>query len=517
MPIIRIPNAGAVGLNRDLSVHELPINAWTDAQNIRFLDGSIYQFLGHGEVYNSPSYEPQYVMPCNVGNGRYWIYTTPAKTFAVTGDAVSATHTDITHATPRTGVVNQWTGTLLSGVPVLNPGDTTNYPMAWDLNLANKFVDLTAWPANVYCKSMRSFKNFLIALNITKSGVNKPYMVKWSHPADPGSLPSSWNEADATKQAGEADIAEGYDEIVDGMQLRDSFMIYKTQSVWRMDFIGGNYIFKFTKVLGKSGAMNRNCIADIDGYHIVLTNNDVIIHDGDAAQSILDKLTRRWLFQHIDTSNTSKCFVFANPFFNEVYICYPDLGSSVCNKAIVYNYKDKTLSARDMPNTNHAGFGNVSNDLTGIWSSDSDSWAADLTFWNSGDFVPGSARCIVASSDVKLYMMDSSASFNGTVPTAYLERRGLSFDAPESIKLIRGIRPRIVGNTGSTVVISVGASDDPFLEPTYSAVMNHTIGSTIANDCLVSGRYIAIKISNGTAFQWRLDSLDIDVEIQGTW
>jgi hypothetical protein len=170
-----------------------------------------------------------------------------------------------------------------------------------------------------------------------------------------------------------------------------------------------------------------------------------------------------------------------------------------------------------MPNTNHAGFGNVSNDLTGIWSSDSDAWAADLTFWNSGDFVPGSARCIVASSDVKLYMMDSSASFNGTVPTAYLERRGLSFDAPESIKLIRGIRPRIVGNTGSTVVISVGASDDPFLEPTYSAVMNHTIGSTIANDCLVSGRYIAIKISNGTAFQWRLDSLDIDVEIQGTW
>jgi hypothetical protein len=342
-------------------------------------------------------------------------------------------------------------------------------------------------------------------------------MVKWSHPADPGGLPSSWDQTDSTKQAGETDLAEGYDAIIDGLQLRDSFMIYKENSVWRMDFIGGNYIFKFSKVLGKSGAMNRNCIADIDGYHVVLTNSDIIIHDGNTATSVLDKATRRWLFQNIDVDNYSKAFTFVNPFFNEVYICYPQIGSSICDKAIVYNYKDKTVSARDMPNVNHANYGPVDNALSGLWSTDSDMWTADLTAWNGPDFVPSSARCIMASNDQKLFMMDASASFDGVIANAYLERRGLSFDAPETLKLIRGIRPRIMGNTGQTVQIQIGTQTDPFTEPVWGEVMTHTIGSTIANDCLVSGRYIAIRFSTGTAFQWRLDSYDVDVNPMGGW
>ena len=116
-----------------------------------------------------------------------------------------------------------------------------------------------------------------------------------------------------------------------------------------------------------------------------------------------------------------------------------------------------------------------------------------------------------------MYLIDSSAAYDAALPNAYMERRGLSFDAPESIKLIRGIRPRIVGNTGDTVLISVGASDDPYLDPVYQTTMTHVIGTTIANDCLVSGRYIAIKIATGTAYQFRLDSYDIDVQSGGSW
>lgn len=516
MTLVKVQNIGAIGLNRDLSQHDLPINAWTDAKNIRFLDGYALQFLGHSEVYATPAEIPQHIMPCNVSGERHWVYATPTKTFAVSGNGITTTHTDITHVTPRTGNVNQWTGTLLSGVPILN-ADDGKPPMAWNLNLANKFVDLTGWQAGCSCKSIRSFKNFLIALNITKSGVNYPYMVKWSHPADPGSLPSSWNEADATKQAGEADIAEGFDPIVDGLQLRDSFMIYKEQSVWRMDFIGGNYIFRFTKVLGKSGAMNRNCIAEIDGYHFVLTNNDVIVHDGNTAESVLDKMTRRWLFKNIDVNSIDKCFVFTNPFFNEVYVCYPSPGSSVCDSAVVYNYKDKTISARDMPRSNHAAYGSVNSEMFRYYSNDVDTWASDLSVWDGGEFVPNSARCIVASADTKLFLIDSAASFDGVIPSAFLERRGLSFDAPETVKLVRGIRPRITGNIGETVQIQIGSQTDPFTEPVYGDVMNHVIGTTVSNDCLVSGRYIAIKFSTGSAFQWRLDSFEVDIQQGGNW
>lgn len=517
MAFVKIPSAGAIGVNKDLSAPELPPNAWTDAQNVRFLDGLAYQFYGQGEVYNSPAFAPQYVMPCNVAGARYWIYTTAAKTYCVTITGGAAVHTDITHATPRTGVVNQWTGTLLSGIPILNVGDISKVPMSWDLNTANKFVDLANWPANTYCKSLRAFGNYLVALNVTKTTTNYPFMVKWSHPAEPGAVPSSWDITDETKDAGETDLAEGFDPIVDGLQLRDTFIIYKESSVWRMDFTGGPYVFRFSKVLGTSGALNRNCIADIDGYHVVLTGSDVIAHDGQSSASVLDKQTRRYLFQNIDTSGASLCFVFKNPFFNEVFICYPAIGSTSCDKAMVWNYVDKTVSFRDIPNLNHAAFGPVDNGLTGNWSQDSAPWASDITLWGGPDFVPSTARTILASADVKLYMMDSSASFDGTLPSSYLERRGMTFDMPERMKIVRGVRPRIVGNTGDTVTVKVGYSNDPYADPIYVSTMTHTIGTTVSNDCMVSGRYIAIKFENSTAYQWRLDSYDVDVVDGGEW
>lgn len=511
MTIVRIPSAGAVGVNRDLSQTDLPPNGWTDAKNIRFLDGMASQFLGHGEVYNGAAYVPQHVLPCNVNGQRYWIYATATKTFCVTVTGGVAVHTDITHLTPRTGVVNAWTSTLLSGIPILNSGDTNNVPMVWSLNTANKFVDLTNWPAATYCKSLRAYKNYLIALNVTKSGQNYPFMVKWSTSADPGSVPSTWDPADATKDAGELDLAEGYDQIVDGLQLRSSFMIYKESSVWRMDYTGGPYVFQFTKVLGTSGALNRNCITEIDGWHLVLTGSDVIYHDGQSATSVLDKQTRRYLFQNIDVNGSGLCFTFKNPFFNEVFICYPSIGSSICDKAMVWNYKDKTISFRDMPSVNHAAFGPVDNGLVGTWNADSAPWDSDLSLWDGPDFVPSTARVIMASGLQKLYMLDSSSAFDGVLPSAYLERRGLSFDAPERIKLVRAVRPRITGNTGQTVNFQVGSSDDPYADPVYGPVMAHVIGSTVHNDCFVSGRYIAVKITTGSAYSWRLDSYDMDI------
>lgn len=516
MAFIQVKNAGQQGVVKDLSVHELPLGVWTDAQNIRFLDGYAYQFPGHGSVYGAPLAAPQYMLPVSANNVRSWIYATAAKQYVVQNVGGVPVHTDITHATPRAGVVNAWTGCVFGGVPILN-ADDGKPPMYWNQNLANKFADLPAWPAGTACKALRVYKNYLIALVITRGGTTYNYMVKWSHIAESGSLPSSWDTSDPTKDAGEWDIAEGQDPIIDGSQLRDSFMVYKEGSIWRMDYIGGNDIFRFSKVLGTSGAMNRNCIAELDGFHLVLTGSDVIVHDGQSANSVLDKVTRRYLFQNIDVNARNKCFVFKNPFLNEVFICYPTIGSSSCDRAVVWNYVDKTISFRQLPNLNHAACGTVDNTLGGTWAQDSDSWNADLTAWSGPDFTPDSARVIMASGDSKLYMLDASATFDGAMPAAYLERRGLSFDAPERIKLVRSIKPRITGNVGDTVIIRIGGADDPYADPVYSITLTHTIGQTTNNDFMLSTRYLAIRFESGTAAQWRLDSYTLDVEPQGLW
>lgn len=505
---------GSAGVVKDIGIPNLPPAAWTDASNIRFLDGSAYQFLGHGQVYNTPSFAPQYLMPVYVAGVRYWLYATATKQFVVTNTGGTSVHTDISHATPRAGVVNQWSGTVFGGIPVMTAGDASTIPMYWDQDLTHKFVDLTAWPAATYCKCIKGFKNLLVAANITKGTTNYPFMVKWSSLADPGSLPTTWDITDATKEAGEFDVGDGQDPIIDILGLKDSLIVYKESSTHAISFIGGQFVLASRKVFGMSGIMNKNCAVDVDAFHFALTGSDIVVHDGYNATSILDKTTRRYFFQDIDVDNRALAFCFINPFLSEIFVAYPSIGATSCNKALVYNFKDKTVSFRSLPNVNHARYGPVDNSLGGTWNSDSDPWDSDLTAWNGPDYTPDTVRVMMGSSDVKLYMLDASASFDGAMPVAYLEKRGIDFGVPEYRKLITEIRPRIYGNNGQTVIIKIGFSDDPYADPTYTST-TFTIGASIKVDCLVSGRYMSIRFETGSAFTWRLDDYQIIFQVEG--
>lgn len=517
---VTIPTCGAIGVIKDIGPAELGLGAWSHARNIRFLDGAALQFLGHGEVYATPAYTPQYLMPVNVAGARSWLYATAEKQFVVSNSTGATVHTDISHVTPRTGAVNLWSGFVFGGIPVLNAGDGVTKPMYWDQNLANKFLDLTAWPANTTCKVLRQYKNLMVAVGIKKGSVDYPFMVKWSNLAVPGSLPSTWNEADTTQDAGEFDIGEGQDPIVDALGLKDSLIIYKESSTYAIDYIGGAFILKSRKVSGMSGLLNRNCAVEFDAgfsaVHFAVTGFDIVIHDGYSASSVLDKKARRFFFQSIDVENKHKVFVFKNPFVNEIMVAYPSIGSTVCDTALVYNFVDKTVSFRSLPNVTHAAYGPVDNSLGGNWNQDDAPWDSDLTAWNGPDFTPDTARVMMGSADTKLFMLDSSTSFDGALPDAVLERRGMTFDAPDRIKLITGIRPRIVGNKGGTVIVKVGRSENVEDEPVWTT-MTYTIGSTLQVDCLVAGRFIALRFESGSAYSWRLDSLELFVVDSGEY
>lgn len=520
MAKIDFKQPGAIGVIKDIAPAELPPSAWSDAQNIRFQDGAALQFLGHGQVYQSPSAAPQFLLQANVAGARYWLYATADKQFAVSNASGTSVHTNISHATARAGAVNAWSGCVFGGIPVLNAGDDKP-PMYWDQDLTHKFLDLPAWPASMSCKVLRQYKNMLIALNITKGAVHMPFMVKWSSLAVPGALPSTWNEGDATQDAGEFDLAEGQDPIVDGLGLKDSLIVYKESSTYAIDYIGGQFILKPRKVSGMSGLLNMNCAVEFEAgfgaMHFAVTGSDIVMHDGYSAKSVLDKKARRFFFQNIDVANKGKVFVFKNTFLNEILVAFPSIDSTWCDKALVYNYVDGTVTFRTLPNVTHAAYGPVDNSLAGNWEQDSAPWDTDLTAWNGPDYTPDTARVMMGSADSRLYLLDSSASFDGALPDAYLERRGLSFDAPERIKLVSGIRPRITGNRGGTVIVRLGAADAPDGEPKWAAPLTYVIGTTLKLDRFMSGRYLAVRFETGTAFTWRLDGFSLDVADAGEY
>ena len=513
MSLVRVPEVGKYGVNRDLSTHELPINVWTNANNIRFVDGMAAQAAGYKDLYPSPAVIPYHVLPVEVLGVRTWIYAGTNKIYTVINGAV---HTNITRQTASVdvnynAVRNGWTSSVLGGIPIINNGADT--PQQW--LLTGKATALTNWPANNLCKAMRTYKNSLIALNITKASINYPYMVKWSHPAQAGTVPSTWDIADATKDAGEFDLSEGFDSIVDGLPLRDSFIIYKQSSIWRMDYTGGVLVYKFQKIVSNQGLMARNCAVEINGMHFVFSNSDCIVHDGQTTQSVLDKQTRRDLFMQINSNRAEQCFVFIDYAYNEVFACYPSLTSNTCNRAMVWNYVDKTVSFRDIPNLNHANTGPVDDASARTWDTAIGTWNAQTNPWDGASASLNRTLSVMASDAQKLYLVDASLTFAGVAITAFLERKGLSLGEPEAMKLIRSVRPRIFG-TG-TVNVSVGYGSTPYAEPVYNAPVAFTIGTTVAVDSMATGRYMAVKFTTGSSTDWRLDSYDIDVQKAGNW
>lgn len=513
MPIIPVDGCGDIGVMRDGYAHDLPNNAWSRAQNVRFRDGYAERFAGHASIYGTPSVAPVYVQPLSTPTGRFWLYAGTQKLYSVTG----STHTNITRQSAGvdvnyTATAGAWCGGTLGGIAVLTDG--TDTPQAWAGT--GKAIDMTNWPANTLCKVLRPFKSILMAANVTKSGTNYPHMVKWSHPADPGALPVSWDPADATKDAGEIDLADDQTRIVDAIALGDVFVVYKEGAYYGLQYIGPPYIFRVQKLSNVAGALSLNCAAEFPGGHVVLGQGDVITHAGGAPQSILDRRMRRWLFNSIDSTAYTKSFVATNLGRNESWVCFPQNGATACNMALVWNYKDNTLAVRELPNVDGGSSGVIDYSGSDSWDSDPDAWYQDGQAWNQTDFTQSAQRLVLASSaNSKIYLADSSTQFDGTAISAYIEREGLTFGDPASVKLLKSVRPQIDAIPGTVLQISVGGAMDLDAGTTWQAPVNFTVGTDQKIDCFATGRYLALRIASTDYANWRLKRYDMDIETMG--
>ena len=70
--------------------------------------------------------------------------------------------------------------------------------------------------------------------------------------------PDSWDETDTTKSAGFNDLVQIKTEIKDGATLGTNFIIYASDQVWLMEFVGGTFIFNFRKLFTDAGIINQN-------------------------------------------------------------------------------------------------------------------------------------------------------------------------------------------------------------------------------------------------------------------
>ena len=273
---------------------------------------------------------------------------------------------DITRASGAysTTAAENWAATVIGGVLIMT--NKVDDPQYWALAAgvpatAQKMQDLNNWPASTECKAMRSFRSFLVALNVTKSSVKYPRLVKWSTEAATQTTPTSWDETSATVDAGEYELADSKGEILDGLQLADNFMIYKEDSIYSMQYVGTPFIFAFRQISPTIGAIAKNCVAEYPGGHAIFGNGDFYINDGRTIKPILPPKLRSYVFSTIDGDAISRSFVVADYGRSEMLFCFSQDGgvTGQPDRAIVWNWNQNTFTIRNLPGLGHIGYGNI--------------------------------------------------------------------------------------------------------------------------------------------------------------
>ena len=375
----------------------------------------------------------------------------------------------------------------------------------------------------VYTKSMRAFRSFLVALNVNRGGVSYPRVVKWSTEAGIQGVPSSWNETTSTVDAGEYELADTKGDILDGLQLRDTFMIYKEDATYSMSFVGTPFIFSFRQLSPTIGAISKNCVAEFDGGHAIFGKGNFYINDGQRLKPILPQKLKEYVFTTLDGAQINKCFVAADYGRTEILFCFTADGALTNhpNKAIVWNYITNTFTIRDLPDLAHIGYGNVGNPTTSTtWASTTTSWAGTTGPWTMSYDLQDKVLLFADPANTKLYRDGSGNREDTADMVSYIERTGLTMNGqgqPDhtTVKRISSIWPKmsISGSDSINVYLGTQMSTEGGISWNAPVTFNPNTQSKVS--VRGTGKLYAVRFESTTDMNWELDGYSIEVDNVG--
>jgi hypothetical protein len=548
----------------DASPYDLPPNAFSAANNVIFSEGRIQRAPVFKQLFNpirstlsydaaTGSYDANSALYNSAEGGSsnasrfVGSYTDP-----IAGETVFVADNDgtiraypgnaMSFQTPSTGTVtndNPWTHSQVAGLSFLARKGMRPYVR----NIKNDSqYSLIAgdWVATDTASVVRGFKGYSVMLGINKNGVDYPTMVKWSNPIQYSSAISTvvWDPANTNYVAGENVIGDMKNPIRDGMPLGEAFVIYSQNQLWLMEYSGDVNVFNFRRLPFEGGVVNTNCVVEVESKHFVFGDNDIYVHDGMSRQSIADGRVRRRIFNTLDRSKQNYCFVSHDSVSKLLHFCYATLqreasfsGTAFCNQAATYNYKNDTWTFMDLPNIVGGAEANatlVKNSFPDVTNSYSLFNTAYTSFSGGGtpklsimlgvfDQSKGLSDSCVYAIDLPTVGLVNLPANVETLKPAYVERVGVSLDAQglplRSYKTVQNAVPEAsFDDSTGTFTFEFGSSDLAEQTPNYrsKAVFNPSTDYKI--DMMVSGRYLAYKVSTSSISNFQLSGMDCEIK-----
>jgi len=527
LELFSIDNIGVKGLNTDMTSWSLGPEYITDGVNFRILANGVYSTGGY-EYWSTSDvpFNPGFLMHPLSTTGEYWLVAGRSAVQAFDG----AIWSDITSLEGYSGLGTDdellWTGCMLGKIAIIN--NPQSHPEYWGpINPTQKLQPLqfdvaNTWHTKGYSfHTIRSHKNFLFALNLTEDGIELPGGYRWSHPADINGLPFTWDETDPSSLAGRAQLGGDSGAIVDGMSLRDSFVIYAESGIDILDYTGDEFVFQRRELSSTIGLISSNSIVEVKGVHYFIADGDIMKNDGQNVSSILHNRLTKSFTARLNADKYNRSYAVRNTAVNEVWFIVPNEDSDYPNVAYIYNYVDETWAIRDLPFLGNTGddaiqvaFANYGPQAepTETWDTWTNTWDYQTRPWGSARRTVLDNTIIGCTPDSKLVVLDPKTLSDQQANTR-LERTDFPLSGFEQVNSVVSLYPHIVGT--EPVLIHLGSQEFANGPVRWEEGVEFTPGVDKKVDVRTTGAFFCWRIESTGIGRWRMSGMDISYSKNG--
>lgn len=125
-------------------------------------------------------------------------------------------------------------------------------------------------------------------------------------------------------------------------------LIWSTDSLLRMSYVGGTQVFQFDTLSTESTILSTNSMVDYDGIFYWLGRDRFLMFNG-VVKELPNDMNLNFFFDELNASYRQRVYAFKVPRWGEIWWCYPRGDSTEPNHAIIYNVRENTWYDTALP------------------------------------------------------------------------------------------------------------------------------------------------------------------------
>ena len=158
----------------------------------------------------------------------------------------------------------------------------------------------------------------------------------------------------ATNTSGSFRIQDG-SKIVAAVRSRNAVLVWTDNSLHALQFVGAPFTFSLVELGANCGAVGVHSAVDINGVAYWMSQNSFYLYDGTVKK--LPCSVQDYVFEDFSIANYPETYAGINSEFNEITWFYPSAASTQIDRAVTYNYLEKSWHTSNLDRTSWSDYG----------------------------------------------------------------------------------------------------------------------------------------------------------------